>query len=108
MQHFCLQGINYYKKLNEMEQEIETLKQENMCLKRQKAARSKLEDDCSHCQSGDSLKIMLDRVERERDLALSDVTKLQTERDILRERIKVRYLGNFYLFAFWENDPREQ
>lgn len=44
-----------------------------------------------------SLKLLLERVERERDMALADLRRAQEERDRLRDRIKVRLYSTLRL-----------
>ena len=55
-------------------------------------------NDHLSCSSGDSIKIILDRLEKERDMALSDISRLQGERDALRERIRVKNYSSSYFF----------
>lgn len=87
--------MDLIRKINEKEREIEALKQENCSLRQEQRLKY---SDHINCPSGDSIKIVLDRLERERDAAVSDVTRLQEERDALRERIKVFFKGNLKNF----------
>lgn len=85
------------KQIKELEREILDLKQENFSLRRENSANAKRLEWNEHlsCSSGDSVKILLDRLVKERDMALTDISRLQGETDALKERIQVSWVLDF-------------
>lgn len=79
--------------VTELERQILNLKQENFSLRHENASMLRKLECSGHLasSSGDSIKIILDRLEKERDMALSDISRLQGEREALKERIKVKH-----------------
>lgn len=77
--------------ISDLEKEVIDLKRENCSLRHENSVNLKRLECSEHlsCSSGDSLKIIMDRLEKERDMALSDISRLQGERDALKEKMKV-------------------
>lgn len=113
------QACELRRQLNEKEQAMAKLQREKKALDREKfnlearlqTSKTQQKRSCISCSprrssgpcncsttpspsSGDasSTKVMLERLERERDTARADVDRLAEERDALRERLKVKML----------------
>ncbi|KAK6637477.1 hypothetical protein RUM44_007894 [Polyplax serrata] len=95
--------------ISDLEKEVIDLKRENCSLRHENSVNLKRLECSEHlsCSSGDSLKIIMDRLEKERDMALSDISRLQGERDALKEKMKLANESHIGEQARFEKITRE-